>query len=74
MRTLTSEQREYAKKLLDEAILYQIDLEKGQFRSELIDRTTPVLWFGDISERSWLTIATKSVGRPVFGPGWHVTL
>ncbi|WP_215115485.1 hypothetical protein [Exiguobacterium sp. s80] len=59
MRTLTSEQREYAKKLLDEAILYQIELEKDVFKNELIDRTTPVLWFGDVSERSWLTIATN---------------
>lgn len=59
MRTLTSEQREYAKKLLEEAVQHQIELERGPMRNELIEGTTPVLWFGDVSKKSWLTVATN---------------
>lgn len=34
-------------------------LEKGEFADQLIDRTTPVLWFGDATRSSWVTIATN---------------
>ena len=59
MRTLTSDQWQLAKKLLHEAVQYQMTLEKSAFASELIDQTTPVLWFGDATRSSWVTIATN---------------
>ncbi|HAL00844.1 MAG TPA: hypothetical protein DCP50_07715, partial [Exiguobacterium sp.] len=59
MRTLTSDQWQLAKKLLQEAVEYQMTLEKSAFADQLIDQTTPVLWFGDATRSSWVTIATK---------------
>ncbi|WP_214855208.1 hypothetical protein [Exiguobacterium sp. s166] len=59
MRTLTSEQRKSAKKLLTEAVQHQIELTNGPMKEELIERTTPVLWFGDAAKKSWLTVATN---------------
>ncbi len=59
MRTLTSDQWQLAKKLLQEAVEYQMTLEKSAFADQLIDQTTPVLWFGDATRSSWVTIATN---------------
>ncbi|OIN67701.1 hypothetical protein BLD48_05285 [Exiguobacterium sp. KRL4] len=59
MRTLTSEQWRFAKKLLAEAVQHQMELENGPMQNELIEGTTPVLWFGDATKTSWLTVATN---------------
>ena len=59
MRTLTSEQLKRAKKLLTEAVQHQIELTNGPMKEELIEGTTPVLWFGDAAKKSWLTVATN---------------
>ncbi|WP_026830459.1 MULTISPECIES: hypothetical protein [Exiguobacterium] len=59
MRTLISDQWKYAKKLLAEAVQHQIELENGPMKNELIEGTTPVLWFGDATKTSWLTVATN---------------
>jgi len=59
MRTLTSGHLKRAKKLLTEAVQYQIELKNGRMKEELIEGTTPVLWFGDATKKSWLTVATN---------------
>lgn len=59
MRTLTSGQLKRAKKLLTEAVQHQIELMNGPMKEELIEGSTPVLWFGDATKKSWLTVATN---------------
>jgi hypothetical protein len=50
---------ERAKSLLRRAIRYQAELSQTPFAHEVIDRATPVAWFGNISPNNWVTIATN---------------
>ncbi|MCM3478945.1 hypothetical protein [Caldibacillus thermoamylovorans] len=56
---LSPSEVERAKFLLKRAIRYQAGLSKILPAHEVIDRATPVLWFGSISPGNWVTIATN---------------
>lgn len=48
-----------AKEILKKANLYQSNLMESNFSNELIDRATPILWFGEVKTNNWVTIATN---------------
>jgi hypothetical protein len=52
-----------AKSLLISASLYQEKLLNTPLSSEIIDRSTPVVWFGNPVPNSWVTIATNPSTR-----------
>lgn len=58
-----SDRIEAAKNLLIRATNYQSALLNTSLASEIIKRSTPVLWFGDIVQTNWVTIATNPSAR-----------
>ncbi|UYP07262.1 hypothetical protein [Priestia megaterium] len=54
---------EEAKSLLIRATNYQAEILNTNLKNELIDRSTPVVWFGDPSPKNWVTIATNPSTR-----------
>ncbi|MCM3116304.1 hypothetical protein M3610_13445 [Neobacillus sp. MER 74] len=48
-----------AKFLLKRAIRYQAELSQTPLAHEVIDRATPIVWFGNITPNNWVTIATN---------------
>lgn len=50
---------ERAKLLLKRAIRYQADLSQTRLSHEVMDRATPIVWFGSPSANNWVTIATN---------------
>ncbi|MFY2253209.1 hypothetical protein ACOSZH_25265 [Priestia megaterium] len=50
---------EEAKLLLIRAANYQAELLNTNLRNEIIDRSTPVVWFGNPCAKNWVTIATN---------------
>ncbi|MGG6359614.1 hypothetical protein ACQ5SI_10200 [Peribacillus frigoritolerans] len=59
IKPLSPSKAEQAKSLLKRAIRYQAELSKSPLAHEVIDRATPVVWFGNISSNNWVTIATN---------------
>ncbi|MBS4223837.1 hypothetical protein [Lederbergia citrea] len=59
IKPLSPSRAERAKSLLKRAIRYQAELSKTPLAHEVIDRATPVVWFGNISPNNWVTIATN---------------
>lgn len=59
IKPLSLAKAERAKSLLKRAIRYQAELSKSPLAHEVIDRATPVVWFGNISPNNWVTIATN---------------
>lgn len=58
-RSLPSTKMERARSLLKRAISYQEELSQTHLAQELIDRATPVVWFGRTVPTNWVTIATN---------------
>jgi len=54
---------EEAKSLLIRATNYQAELLNTNLKNELIDRSTPVVWFGNPGRKNWVTIATNPSTR-----------
>jgi len=52
-----------AKSLIIRASLYQDELLSTSFASEIIERSTPVVWFGNTTKNNWVTIATNPSTR-----------
>ncbi|MFF2178014.1 hypothetical protein ACFVT8_16370 [Lysinibacillus sp. NPDC058147] len=50
---------ERAKSLLKRATRYQAELSQTPLEHEVIDRATPIVWFGNASPNNWVTIATN---------------
>lgn len=50
---------ERAKALLKRAIRFQAELSQTPIAHEVIERATPIIWFGDITPNNWVTIATN---------------
>lgn len=48
-----------AKRLLRTATRYQAMLLESNFSNEVIDRSTPIVWFGNPEKGNWITIATN---------------
>ncbi|NEU30584.1 hypothetical protein GN156_07270 [bacterium LRH843] len=59
IKPLSPSKTELAKSLLKQAIRYQAELSKTSLAHEVIDRATPIVWFGNISKNNWVTIATN---------------
>lgn len=59
IKPLSPSKVERAKSLLKRAIRYQAELSKSPLAHEVIDRATPIVWFGNISPNNWVTIATN---------------
>ncbi|MEY8191850.1 hypothetical protein AB4X15_19610 [Peribacillus simplex] len=59
IKPLSPSKAEQAKSLLKRVIRYQAELSKSPLAHEVIDRATPVVWFGNISSNNWVTIATN---------------
>ncbi|MEG7829436.1 MULTISPECIES: hypothetical protein [Bacillaceae] len=57
--SLSTSKIERAKLLLKRAIRYQSELSQTSIAHEVIDRATPVVWFGNTSPNNWVTIATN---------------
>jgi len=65
---------ESAKSLLKRAIYYQEELSQTPIAHEVIDRATPVVWFGNISPNNWVTIATNPSSKEFLGEGGTLLL
>lgn len=59
IKPLPSSKVDRAKSLLKRAIGYQAKLSQTPLAHQVIDRATPVVWFGNISTNNWVTIATN---------------
>ncbi|MGO1134855.1 hypothetical protein ACTOS9_21225 [Bacillus subtilis] len=59
IKPLSTSKVEGAKLLLKRAIRYQAELSQSSIAHEVIDRATPVVWFGNASSNNWVTIATN---------------
>jgi len=52
-----------AKQLLKRAVTHQEYLSQSSYSEEVIERSTPVLWFGESVTKNWVTIATNPSTR-----------
>ncbi|RYI26641.1 hypothetical protein EVU96_19955 [Bacillus infantis] len=59
IQQLPSLKAECAKSLLKRAIRFQAKLSQTPIAHEVIERATPIVWFGDMAPNKWVTIATN---------------
>lgn len=59
IQPLATLKAERAKSLLKRAIRFQAELSQTPIAHEVIERATPIVWFGDITPNNWVTIATN---------------
>ncbi|MCG1027610.1 hypothetical protein J5S49_04850 [Virgibacillus halodenitrificans] len=67
LSSLSTVEMQAALSLLKKASDYQFELNKTSFKRELIDRATPVVWFGENVPGNIVTIGTNPSSREFLG-------